>query len=259
METVRHQVNGIPAILVVPENVRGPLVLWMTHLSGSAEQTLPTLERLAVEGHPAVSFDPVLHGERSDGTNRGEFGTRILRSFRSRMWPILGQTTLDAMSVLTWAQQDNDQSDEVLAGGVSMGGDVAIALAGVDERVARVATIGSTPDWQRPGMRELSNPEVVIEQGEPDTLARWFEEQLDPARHLDRYRRGVPMLFELGGADFHIPADNARAFRERLGEIDPHAADCLTLHVRPGLDHLGIATDVAAWSNAVSFLLQHKR
>jgi hypothetical protein len=33
-----------------------------------------------------------------------------------------------------------------------MGGDVSIALAGIDERVSRVAAMIATPDWTRPRM-----------------------------------------------------------------------------------------------------------
>jgi hypothetical protein len=42
-----------------------------------------------------------------------------------------------------------------VAGGVSTGGDVAVALAGVDPRIDRVAALVATPDWARPGMQTL--------------------------------------------------------------------------------------------------------
>lgn len=115
-------------------------MVWMTHLGGSAEQTLPMLERFAAAGHPAVSFAPVLHGARGSG-DPWAFATEVLAAFRRRMWPILGQTTLEAMRVLTWAQEQSGRPGTGLAGGVSMGGDVAVALAGIDPRVRRVATV----------------------------------------------------------------------------------------------------------------------
>src|SRR5919202_1737574 len=145
MNRVAVDVDGIPVLLVEPERPRNDVVLWLTHLGGSAQQTLPMLERLATAGHPAVSFDRVLHGRRSDGRDPWELASEVLSSFRRRMWPILGQTTLEAMRGMTWAQERTGRTGGVRAGGVSMGGDVAVALAGVDDRVSRVATLGSTP------------------------------------------------------------------------------------------------------------------
>lgn len=105
--------DGIPTVLHVPDgDTGGGVVVWMTHLGGSAEQTVPML------GAP----DRVL------GPGPGN----------------------------------------AVAGGVSMGGDVAIALAGIDARVRRVATVGSTPDWNRPDMRDLRDPAKVIDQGAAD-------------------------------------------------------------------------------------------
>jgi cephalosporin-C deacetylase-like acetyl esterase len=92
--------------------------------------------------------------------------TRAFSQFRRNVWPILGHTTLDAMRVLDWAVE-SFQPDELVAGGVSMGGDISIALAGIDERVGRVAAMIATPDWTRPGMTILNDPDSLIEQGEP--------------------------------------------------------------------------------------------
>jgi uncharacterized protein len=62
----RADVEGLPVVLVEPREARvdRPLVLWLTHLGGSKEQTVPTLQAFAAAGHPAVSFDPDGHGER---------------------------------------------------------------------------------------------------------------------------------------------------------------------------------------------------
>jgi hypothetical protein len=247
-------VDGIPVVLVDPVEAGAQVVLWMSHLGGSAEQTLPMLDRFAAAGRPAVSFDAVGHGRRGSG-DPWAFATAVLGSFRRRMWPILGQTTLEAMRVLTWAQERTAAPGEACAGGVSMGGDVAVALAGIDRRVVRVATVGSTPDWSRRGMRELRDSSMVVDQGAADPYAQWFADQLDPMRHLERYEDGPAIAFELGEDDLHIPSQNAQAFVEAVRKLRPAAPASLRVEINPGLDHLGVTTSDAALDAAAAWLL----
>jgi dienelactone hydrolase len=214
---------------------------------------VPTIERFAAAGHPAVSFDAPGHGARASGDPH-EFSREVLASFRRRMWPLLGRTTVEAMRVLDWAAREVPAPDTVLGGGFSMGGDVAIALAGIDPRVRRVAAIGSTPDWSRPGMRVLGDPFRLVDQGEPDRYAQWFADQLDPMRHLDRYLAGVAVDFELGAEDLHIPEANARDFAAALAALDPKAGTRVRIRIHPGLDHRVIA-DPAAFESACEWLL----
>jgi enterochelin esterase-like enzyme len=77
----------------------------------------------------------------------------VLASFRRRMWPLLGRSTLECLRVLDWIDETFAVAGPRVAGGVSMGGDIAVALAGVDRRIGRVAALVATPDWTRPGMR----------------------------------------------------------------------------------------------------------
>ena len=85
------------AVLIEPDGeAKREVVLWMSHLDGSAQQTLPMLARFAAAGHPAVSFDAVGHGARSSG-DPWAFAAHVLAAFRRRMGPILGQTRLEAM------------------------------------------------------------------------------------------------------------------------------------------------------------------
>ena len=247
--------DGIPMVLVRPDGeIEGDVVLWMTHLGGSAVQTLPMLERFAAAGHPAASFDPVLHGSRGSGDPWG-FAADVLTAFRRRMWPILGQSTLEAMRVLSWAKEETGRPGSALAGGVSMGGDVAIALAGVDARVGRVATIGSTPNWCRPDMRDVRDASKIIDQGDADPRSQWYADQLDPSRHLERYVDGAAIALELGEADRHVPAANAQAFHEALVETAPAAAARLRIQIHPGLDHCGVTTSEASLDAASEWLL----
>jgi uncharacterized protein len=223
-------IDHIPAVWVEPDATPAATALWLPPLSTNKEWVLPFLRELAGAGFLAVSFDPWQHGERGVESSE-ELRARVFSGgFRRHMWPILGQTTLDALRVL-----DHFDSGDVVAGGVSMGGDVAVALAGIDPSVSRVATIVSTPDWTRPGMRELADPSKDLPQGDADDYAQWFYNQLDPMSHVERYARGQPILFECGGDDQHVPADGALRFAEAAG-------DSVQVNVRPGLGHMDAMT-----------------
>ena len=254
MEQLKEDLDGIPVTLLLPAKCRGEVVLWLTHLGGNTERTLPMLERFADAGHPAVTFDPILHGARSRTDDPWAFASHVLASFRRRMWPIMGQSTLEAMRVLTWAQERTGQHGGVLAGGVSMGGDIAVALSGIDDRVRRVAAVGSTPNWCRPDMRELHDPSIVVDQGDADRYAQWFADQLDPTLHLDRYTHGAAITFELGQQDRHVPAHNAVHFRDQLNKLAPAATDRVRVQIHAGLDHLGVTTSEEALTAAAAWL-----
>jgi dienelactone hydrolase len=249
--------DGVSPTLLAPDDTSdaAKLVLWLTHLGGSAQKERPTMTALVKAGHPVVSFDPPLHGRRASTDDAWGFAAEVLASFRRRMWPILGQATLEAMRVISWAQEQLDRPDQpVAAGGVSMGGDIAVALAGIDDRVHRVATVGSTPNWQRPGMRSLNDPSKVVDQGEADRYAQWYADQLDPSQHVDRYLTGVDIAFESGGDDQHIPASNAEEFRRAVLSRDESAASRIQIRIHEGLDHLGVTTSTEALGSAISWL-----
>jgi len=137
------------------------------------EQTLPMLQAFAAAGHPAVGFDPAGHGERGV-EDPWQLAHRTLAAFRRRMWPLLAHTVLESLRVLDWAEDELGVAGEVRAGGVSMGGDVNVALAGIDDRVARVAAGVATPDWARPGMTVLDRPDEILDQGVGDRYAHWL-------------------------------------------------------------------------------------
>jgi len=178
-------VDGIPIRWVTrdqsTDGVARRIALWLPFLGGTKDTMLPMLERLAGAGFFAVSIDPWQHGDRST-ESLSHLRDRLIGAFRREMWPVIGQSTLDAMWVLDWIAAHHDVStSSVVAGGFSMGGDISIALAGIDHRVGRVAAIGSTPDWTRPGMRHLdaSNGDLV-DQGTPTAYGRWLYAQLNP-------------------------------------------------------------------------------
>lgn len=153
-------------------------------------------------------------------------------------WPIIGQTALDALRVIDWAAETLGAGPGVLAGGISLGGDVALTLAGIDHRVSRMAAIAASPDWTSPGTRGFDHPDRLLPQGEADAYARWFYDHLDPAAHLDRYARGPAIAIECGQEDFHVPADGAFRFHDALARAYPAAVGRLRVTVHPGIDHL---------------------
>jgi uncharacterized protein len=226
----RAEVDGIPVGWVRPAGRPVGAALWLSHLGGSVDQTEPMLGRLAERGRLAVSFDPPGHGRRGSGDPWALAG-QVLGSFRRLMWPLAGTTTLESLRVLDWAEATFGTPDTWVAGGVSMGGDISVALAGIDERIARVAALVATPDWTRPGMRVLNDPDTVLDQGSADAYAQWFYDRLDPMTHLDRYRRDVAISFQCGGEDSHVPADGALRFRAALG-------DRVRVDIHPGVSHV---------------------
>jgi hypothetical protein len=257
-EPVRSMVDDIPVVAVEPATRRaGPgLALWLPWLSGDKEACVPFLQRLAGAGFVAVSLDPWQHGARAIGPTE-EIAPRVFAHFRREMWPILGHTNLYALRVFDWAITTFGTGPEVVAGGVSMGGDIAVALAGVDTRVTRVAALVATPDWTRPGMHDLADPSRVLPQGEPDALGQWFYARLDPRSHLDAYARGPAITFECGADDTHVPPDGAQHFHEALRFAFPAAAEHVRVNLHPGLGHLDGARSATATDNALDWLTRN--
>lgn len=174
------------------------------------------------------------------------------------MWPILGQTTLDATRVVDWAVSELGIKAQVVAGGASMGGDVAAALAGIDRRVTCVAAVVATPDWTRPGMRDLSDPSRLLPQGQADSYARWFYTHLDPMTHLDAYAHGPALSFECAADDTHVPPAGALRFQDALSEAFPDNAERVRVSLHPGVGHVDGGHSALLSQNCKAWFLQFR-
>jgi hypothetical protein len=135
-----------------------------------------------------------------------------------------------------------------------MGGDVAVALAGIDTRISRVAAMAATPDWTRPGMHSIDEHPLLIDQGQADRYAQWFFNEFDPMIHIKAYERDVEINFQCGGADQHVPAASAQRFREAVTVRNPRAADRIQVAVYEGLSHLDAARDERLSAAALEWL-----
>lgn len=255
-EVSRALVDHIPVIWVKPAKQSvSRLALWLPPLSRAKDDVLPFLQELAGVGFVAVSLDPWQHGERATESEE-QIMERVFGNFRRHMWPILGQTTLDSLRVLDWATTNLGSGPEVVAGGVSMGGDVAVALAGIDKRVTRVASIVATPDWTRPGMRDIRDPSRFLPQGQADAYAQWFYDHLDPFTHLDAYAHGPAISFECGAEDTHVPPDGALRFQAALRAAYPQVAERVRVAVHPGFGHIDAAMSSSLSQNCLAWLLE---
>ena len=248
-------VDHIPVSWVEPKQLRSGTntVIWLPYLGGRKEDQRAHLQQLATLGFLAVSFDPWQHGERGSETDDAIL-KRVLGNFRRHMWPILGQTTLDTLRVIDWLSSKFQISKTVHIGGMSMGGDIAIAAAGIDERIEAVATIVSTPDWLRPGMHDLWQPTKLLAPGTADRYAKYFYDSLDPMSHLSRYDRGQAISFECAANDTHVPPSGALRFKEALSAQKNHAAVRVTLH--DGLGHRDLRNPVF-WKACVEWFMEH--
>jgi uncharacterized protein len=249
---INEWVDHIPVVWLEPSEPpdQTRVVLWLTGLAGTKERELAHLEELAENGFVAISFDPWQHGARGRET-REEIGQRVFGHFRRNMWPILGQTTLDTLRVIDWATQKFGVST-VSMGGISMGGDIAVAAAGLDPRITAVAAIIATPDWLRPGMRTLGDAPQLMDPGTADAYAQFFYDRLNPITHLDAYAHRPSITFECGAEDQHVPPDGALRFQAALADTYQATPDRLRVNLHKGAGH-GVAP--AMWDSSLAWLI----
>ncbi len=249
-------VDDVPVAVYQPNEsvANGSLAVWIPYLGGNKETGIHELQQLASAGYVALSLDPWQHGDRT-GTKNPSIRTRVFKDFRAIMWPILGITTLDTYRIIDWAIRTYNLKGNVVAGGVSMGGDIAIALAGIDQRISKVAAIASTPDWTRPGMTDVLDNKKIIEQGRPTPFGEWLYKHLNPMTNRAAYFRAPAMHLELGTIDTHIAPEAALKFKEALNKECPAAAQAIHISLNEGRNHLSLIQNRSIAERAIDFLI----
>lgn len=221
--------GDIPLLWAEPTNSgRHPLVLWLHAFSWSKEDVAPQLIDLALRGFVAMSWDVVQHGERSVET-RDALKARVRSDLRRHFWPILAQAADEVPGIIDWAMAHLDIAPGVGIGGISMGGDIAIAAAALDHRINRVTVTLATPDWLRPGSSEA--------QGSADPAGHDAYRRLDPLTHVKAYAHCPHMMFVCGEHDQQVPALGAMAFVDALGEIYADCPERLKIVLEPHASH----------------------
>ena len=247
-------VDHIPVLWLEP-TVKTPvrrLVVALPGLSGVKESmATPFLQDLAAAGFVALSFDPWQHGERG-AENREQLSKRVFGNFRRHFWPILGNTILDTLRVIDWAMATLDITPPVYMIGTSMGGDIAVAAAGLDHRIGRIATVVSTADWLRPGM-EL-RPGTLAPPGEPDAYAQYFYDHFNPLTHLEAYAHGPAISFVCGEQDTHVRPDGALRFQKALREKYPQSLASVRVVLVPGKGHMDFMDPTLWWPESLAWL-----
>ena len=252
LRTGTAKVEQIPVTWTVPEEVAGRrrLVVWLPGGVSGAEAARPVLERLATAGFVAVSFDSWERGSRATEAPETLL-PRAGANWPLVAWPVLGHGALEVLRVLDWAAQAFDVAPPFSLGGLSLGGDIAVAAAGLDPRVGCVAAVVATPDWTRAGRRVDGAPVVA---GEPDAYARFFYDRIDPLSNLRSYAHRPAMTFECGADDERVPPDGALRFQRALADVDGEMRGRVRVNLHPGVGH---AVVPAMIENCVAWLEAH--
>jgi len=246
------RVEHIPVTWVLPRRMEAParLALWLCGGISGMNAAARELDALADAGFVAVSFDSWRRGTRAAET-MAELFPRGMANFPHVVWPMLGNAALEALRILDWAETELGAKPPFFGGGHSLGGDIMIAAAGLDPRIGCVATINSTPDWRRPGMRADGK---LVGPGTPDAYAQWFYDRLDPITHLAAYAHKPAMAFECGADDDHVPADGAQRFKALLAPVYGTAQNRLRVICHAGIGH---EYTPEMWQNCMAWFREH--
>jgi dienelactone hydrolase len=257
VKVLSKKVDHIPVIWVEPENFveTAQLVIWMDGMTGNKERMQPYLADLAASGFVALSFDAYQHGERAIEST-GQLISRVAGNYRRHFWPILGQTILDATRIIDWATASLKVFSDVLMGGISMGGDVAVATSGIDHRIRRVAAMLATADWLRPGMKNYADPSVDFAQGEADAYAKFFYDRFNPLTRLESFSHLPEITFECGARDTLVPPDGALRFKEALNSMYGQDADRLRVNLHENAGHDPTIPEM--WRNCLDWFVKTK-
>lgn len=212
------------------------LVFWLPGFTSGKEDVHRYLRELAEAGFVALSFDPVDHGERSrfaegeqfppdSGAFRDPATGKVYRHF----WAILAETAAEVPTVIDWAIAELGVAGPVGAGGISMGGTIAVVAAGLDVRITTVAAGIAEGDWHRIGaMYPLDAPNAYVQ--------NCFDRS-NPLSNLGRYQRRPAISFQLGAEDRMIPPSSAQRLAEALAPIYAASPERLAVVIEEDVGH----------------------
>jgi dienelactone hydrolase len=180
-----------------------------------------------------VSFDSWGRGSRAKDTIDVLFPI-AMSNWPFYGWPMLGIGAMETLRVMDWATSEFGMVPPFSVGGVSLGGDLAVAAAGLDKRVTCVAAANATPDWRRPGMHANGK---LAPTGVPDAYAQFLYDRINPLTNLSSYAHRPAINFECGADDAHVPADGALRFRTALAGVYTGAMERLRVTLHPGVKH----------------------
>jgi dienelactone hydrolase len=226
------------------------LVIWLPGFTSSKESVHEYLCELAAAGYVALSFDPVDHGARSRIADQesvdpasGSFRDPATGKLYRHFWSILAETAAEAPSVIDWAIAELSVAPPVGMGGISMGGNIAVAAAALDRRIAAVAAGIAEADWLRPGSTiPLSAPNAYVQ----DCFDR-----CNPLTNLANYRHCPAISFQCGADDTLIPPGGAQRFVRALSATYAACPEKLEIEIEDGVAHEFTPT---MWRNSLRWL-----
>ncbi|MDF2927116.1 MAG: hypothetical protein K0R57_6030 [Paenibacillaceae bacterium] len=229
-----HGPQPFPLVLRAPKHRHQggrDLVIWLSGFTGTKERMIPQLEALADLGFHAVSFDLFGHGERlRPGETMQEMAARVRSNRREHFWRMLGHTAGDMRLVIDWAVERLHIDGLIIAGGVSAGGDISIAAAGMDRRIQAVSACIATPDWLRQGSSEL--------QGTSDAVSQQLFNRFNPVTHPESFAHMPWLHFENAGQDRLVPPEAAVRFSGVLRQSCYRSCpERISITEHPGVGH----------------------
>ena len=217
-------VDHIPLVYIMPGRPllqvdRLTAVIWLPGFSGTKEATDPQLRALADAGFLAISFDPWQHGARAVESTQ-ELRARVHGNIARHFWPMLAHTAEEVPRILDFACEKLGAAQICGVGGISMGGDIAVSAAGLDQRIRAVAACIATGDWLRSGSSEPP--------GAPDNYAVSCYARCNPLSNAHRYTQDPALLFLSGELDKQVPPDGGERFQQALRRLFPshRGANC---------------------------------
>lgn len=252
-QVTKLQLDDISLCFVKPENIKG-IALWIPYFGGTCDTCAKDLFYISKNNYVAISIDPWMHGERGK-SRKPSIRTDALNHFRKVMWQVIGLTVIDSYKVIDWACEEFEIVENIVAGGLSMGGDIAISLAGIDNRIKRVAGVASSPDWYRKGMTDVMDSTKIIDQGNPTHFSQWLCEKLNPSLNIESYKHDVTMQLEYGTKDTHILSKWAVDFKSKV-EKDNKNGNAITILNSEESTHISLIQKKTVIDRAIDFLLK---